>query len=147
MPDRVLEIPAVSWSVAHVLVVRALGIEDFIQYLFPSAWCTVSSCDRWPGDMHLFAKPLLPAPIWLLVCVTPWRGWCGLRASDEVLGPFIRGDVEVCLPEQLLRGGRRFLEYGLDESRVIGSPKEILNHRYLGDFGDAVPHGLKPFEV
>jgi hypothetical protein len=44
--------------------------------------------------VHLLAGPLLPAPIWLLVCVTLWRGWCRLRASDEILGPFIHGDVE-----------------------------------------------------
>ena len=35
----------------------------------------------------------------------------------------------------------------MDEGRVIGSPVEIFNHRCLGDFGDAVPHGMKPLEV
>jgi hypothetical protein len=94
--------------------------------------------------VHLLAGPLLLTSIWLLVRVTPWRG---LRVFDDVLGPFIRGDVEVCLLEQLFGGGWCFLEYASDESRVIGSPVEIFNHRCLGDFGDTVPHGLKPFEV
>jgi hypothetical protein len=34
----------------------------------------------------------------------------------------------------------------LDEGRVIGSPVEVFDHRHLGDFGDAVLHGLKPLE-
>jgi hypothetical protein len=97
--------------------------------------------------VHLLAGPLLPAPIQLLVPITLWRGWCRFHASYEVLGPFIRGDVEVCLLEQLFGGGWHFLEYGSDEGRVIGSPVEVFNHRCLGDFGDAVPHGLKPLEV
>jgi hypothetical protein len=133
--------------VAHVLVVRALGIEDFIECLYPTMECTAGSSDGWPGGVHLITGSFLPAPIWLLVRVTPWRGWCEFHASDEVLGPFIRGDVEVCLPEQLFGGGRRFLEYGSDEGRVIGSPVEVFNHRRLGDFGEAVLHGLKSLEV
>jgi hypothetical protein len=47
----------------------------------------------------------------------------------------------------LFRGGRRFLQYVSNEGRVIGSQVEIFNHRYLGDFGDAISHGLKPLEV
>jgi hypothetical protein len=70
-----------------------------------------------------------------------------LRTSDEVLGPLVSGDVVVCLLKQLFRGGWRFLQYGSDEGRVIGSPIEIFNHRYLGDFGDAISHGLKPLDV
>jgi hypothetical protein len=85
-----------------------------------------------------------PAPIWLLVRVTLWRGFC---ASDEVLGPLICGDVEVYLPEQLFGSGRCFLEYGSDEGQVIGSPVEVFNHYRLDDYGDSVPHGLKPLEV
>jgi hypothetical protein len=125
-------------------VVQALGIEDFIHCLYPSAGCAVGSSDGWPGGVHLLVGPLLPVPIRLLVRVTPWRGF---RASDEVLGSFIRGDVEVRLPEQLFGGGGCFLEYGSDEGRVIGSPVEVFDHCRLGDFGDAVPHGLKHLEV
>jgi hypothetical protein len=99
------------------------------------------------GALNLLTGPLLPAPVQLLVRVAQWHGWCGFRASDEVLGPFIRVDVEVCLPEQLFGGGRCFLEYGSDEGRVIGSPVEVFNHRCLSDFGDVVPHCLKSLEV
>jgi hypothetical protein len=38
-----------------------------------------------------------------------------LRSPDEVLSPFVGGDVEVRFPEQLLGGGRRLLQYGSDE--------------------------------
>jgi hypothetical protein len=131
----------------HVLVVRTLGIKDFIQCLYPSAGCAAGSSDGWTGGAHLLAGPLLPAPVRRLVRIAPWRGWCGFCASDEVLGTFIRGDVEVCLPEQLFGGGKRFLEYGSDKGRVVGFPVEVFNHCCLGDFGDAVPHGLKPLEV
>jgi hypothetical protein len=40
---------------------------------------------------------------------------------DEVLGPFIRGDVDVRFSEQLFGGGWHFLEYDSDEGRVVGS--------------------------
>jgi hypothetical protein len=69
-----------------------------------------------------------------------------ISCPDEVLGPFIRGDVDVCLPEQLFGGGWRFLEYGSDEGRVVGSPEEVFNYGRLNDFGDAIPHCLKSFE-
>jgi hypothetical protein len=97
--------------------------------------------------VHLLAGPLLPTPVRLLVRATLWHGWRGFRTSNEVLGLFIRGDVEVCLPEQLFGGNGCFLEYGSDGGRVIGSPIEVFNHHRLGDFGNAVPHGLKPLEV
>jgi hypothetical protein len=147
MPDRMLEVPAVPLGVAHVLVVRALGIEDFIQCPCPSVGCAAGSSDGWSGGVHLLVGPLLPAPVRLLVRVTPWRGWRGFRASDEVLGSFIRDDVEVHLPEQLFGGGGCFLEYGSDEGRVIGSPVEVFDHCRLDIFRDAVPHGLKPLKV
>jgi hypothetical protein len=44
------------------------------------------------------------------------------------MSPFVGGDVEIRLPEQLLGGGRRLLQYGSDEGRVIGSPVEVLDH-------------------
>jgi hypothetical protein len=133
--------------VAHVLVVRALGIEDVIQCPFASAGRTSSSSDGWSGRMYLLTRPLLLAPVRLLVCVVPWYRWCRFRTSDEVLGPLVSGEVEVYLSKQLFWVGRRFLQYGSDEGRIIGSPVEIFNHRCLGDFGDAVSHGLKPLEV
>ena len=107
--------------------------------------CTAGPSQGWPDSLYLLAGPLLPAAVRQLVRVALWCGWHGFRTFDEVLGPFIRGDVEVCLLEQLFEGDECFLEYGSDEGRVIGSPVEVFNHRR--DFGDAVPHGLKPLEV
>jgi hypothetical protein len=97
--------------------------------------------------MNLFTGPLLPTLVGLQVRVTPRCRWSRLRSSDEVLSPFVSGDVEVRFPEQLLGGGRRLLQYGSDEGQVIRSPVEVLNHRCLSDLGDAIPHGLKPLEV
>jgi hypothetical protein len=37
------------------------------------------------------------------------RGGAGFHTSDEVLGPLIYGDVEICLSKQLFGGGGRFL--------------------------------------
>jgi hypothetical protein len=70
--------------------------------------------------------------------------WSRLHSPDEVLSPFVGGDVEVRLPEQLLGGGRCLLQYGSDEDRVIGSLVEVLNHCCFSDLGDAISHGLKP---
>jgi hypothetical protein len=56
---------------------------------------TSGSSDGWSGGVHLLARPLLPAPVRLLVHVAPWRGWCRFSTSDEVLGLLIYGDVEV----------------------------------------------------
>jgi hypothetical protein len=46
MPDGVLEVPAIPQGVAHVLVVRTLGVEDFIQCSYPSSGCAAGSSDR-----------------------------------------------------------------------------------------------------
>jgi hypothetical protein len=97
--------------------------------------------------MYHLTRPLILAPVRLLVRVAPWCWWCRFCTSDEVLGPLVSGDVEVCLSKQLFEGGRRFLQYGSDEGRVIGSLVEIFDYRCLGDFGDAISHGLKPLEV
>jgi hypothetical protein len=97
--------------------------------------------------VDFFTRPLLPALVGLLVHVTPWCRWSRLHSPNEVLSPFVGGDVEVCLPEQLLGGGQRLLQYGSDEGRVIGYPVEVLNHCCLSDLGDAISHGLEPLEV
>jgi hypothetical protein len=109
IPNGVLEISAVSKSMMHIVVVRALGVEDVIQCSFASMGRSPGTRDGWSSGMDFFARPLLPALVGLLVRVAPWCGRSGLRSSDEVLGMFIGGDVEVCLPEQLFRSGRRFL--------------------------------------
>jgi hypothetical protein len=146
MPNGVFEVSAVPQVVAQVLAIRTLGVEDFIQCLYSSTGCTTGSSGRWPGGVHLLVGPLFPAFIWLLVHVSPWRRRCRFCASDEVLGPLIRGDVDVRLPEQLFGGGRCLLKYGPDEGRVVGSPIEVFNHSCFSDLRNTVPHLLKSFE-
>jgi hypothetical protein len=145
--DGVLEVSAVPQGVAHVLVVRALGIEDVVQRAFASARSSPGTRGRWSGSVHLFARSFLPVLVGLLVRVASWRYRCGLCSPDEVLGSLVGGDVEVGFPEQLLGGSRRFLQYGSDEGRVIGSSVEILDQGRLRDLGDTISHGLEPFEV
>jgi hypothetical protein len=145
--DEVLEVPAVPKGVAHVLVVRALGVEDVVQRAFAFARSSPGARGRWSGGMHFFARPLLPAFVGLLVRVASWCCRCGLRSPDEVLSSLVGGDVEVSFPEQLLGGSRRLLQYGSDEGRVIGSSVEVLDHGCLRDLGDTISHGLEPFEV
>jgi hypothetical protein len=147
VPDGVLEVPTITKSVAHVFVVRALGVEDVVQRAFASARSSSGARGRRSGGVYFFARPLLPSFVGLLVRVASWCCQCGLRSSDEVLGPLVGGDVEVGFPEQLLGGSRRLLQYGSDENRVIGSSVEVLDHGRLRDLGDTISHGLKPFEV
>jgi hypothetical protein len=133
--------------VAHVLVVRALGIEDVIQRPLASAGRPLDTSDGGSGGVYLLTWPFLPVPIGLLVRVAPWCRRCRFRSYDEILGLLVSNDVEVRLSKLLFGGGRRFLQYGSDEGRVIGSPVEIFNHRCLGDFGDTISHGLKSLKV
>jgi hypothetical protein len=143
VPDGVLEVSAVPKGVAHVLVVRALGVKDVVQRAFASTRSSSGTRGRWSGGVNFFARPLLPAFVGLLVRIASWCCWCRLRSSDEVLGSLVGGDVEVGFPEQLLGGSRRLLQYGSDEGRVIGSPVEVLDHCCLCDLGDTIPHGLE----
>jgi hypothetical protein len=143
----VLEVLAVPQGVAHVLMVRALGVEDVVQCLLASTGCPSSTSDGWSGGVDLLTRPLLPMYVGLLVRVVPWCRWCRFYSSDEVLGPLVSGDVEVRLSKQLFGGGRCFLQYGSDEGRVIRSPVEVLNHCFLSDLGDTISHGMKPLEV
>jgi hypothetical protein len=109
VPNGMLEVPAVPKSVAHVLVVRALGVEDVVQRAFAFARSSPGARGRWSGGVHLFARSLLPAFVRLLVRVASWRCRCGLRSSNEVLGSLVGGDVEVGFPEQLFGGSWRLL--------------------------------------
>ena len=104
MPDGVLEIPAVAESVAHILVVWALGVEDVVQRALASARSSSGARGRRSGGVYFFARPLLPALVGRLVRVASWCCRCGLCSSDEVLGSLVGGDVEVGFPEQLLGG-------------------------------------------
>jgi hypothetical protein len=82
----------------HILVVRALGVKDVVQYSFASAGCPSGTRDGWSSGMDFFTRPLLPALVSLLVLVVSWCRWSGLRSPDEVMGTFISDDVEVLLP-------------------------------------------------
>jgi hypothetical protein len=77
--------------------------------MFVLVGCPSGTRDGWSGGMDFFARPLLPAFVGLLFRVAPWCGWSEFHSSDEVLGSFIGGDVEVLLPEQLFGSGRCFL--------------------------------------
>jgi hypothetical protein len=147
VPHGMLEVSAVPKGVAHVLVVRALGVEDVVQRAFASARSSSGARGGWSGGVDFFTRPLLLAFVGLLVRVTSWCRRCRLCSSDEVLSSFVGGDVEVSFPEQLLGGSRCFLEYGADDGRVIRSTVEVLDHCCLCDLGDTISHGLKPFEV
>jgi hypothetical protein len=107
--DRVLEVSAIPKGVAHVLVVRALGIEDVVQCAFTPTRSSPSARGGWSGGVNFFARPLLPAFVGLLVCIASWCCRRRLRSSDEVLSSLVGGDVEVGFPEQLLGGSRRLL--------------------------------------
>jgi hypothetical protein len=74
MLDGMFEVSAVPQCVAHVLVVRTLGVKDFIQNPYPSSGCAVGPSGRRPDCVHLLARPFLPALVWLLVHVPPWCG-------------------------------------------------------------------------
>jgi hypothetical protein len=147
VPDGVLEVPAVPKSVAHVLVVRALGVEDVVQRALASTRSSSGAGSRWSDGVYFFARSLLPAFVRLLVRVASWCCLCGLCSPDEVQGSLVCGDVEVGFPEQLLGGSWRLLQYGSDEGRVVGSSVEVLDHGRLRDLGDMISHGLEPFEV
>jgi hypothetical protein len=99
VPDGMLEVPAVPKSVAHVLVVRALGVEDVVQRALASARSSPGARGWWFGGVYLFARSLLPAFVGLLVRVASWCCLCGLHSSDQVLGTLVGGDVEVGFPE------------------------------------------------
>jgi hypothetical protein len=109
IPDGVLEISTVSEGVTHIFVVWALGVEDIVQCSFASAGCPSGMRDGWSSGMDFFMRSLLPVLVGLLVRVMPWCRWSRLRSSDEVLGPFVGGDVEVRLPKQLFESGRHLL--------------------------------------
>jgi hypothetical protein len=147
VPDEVLEVFAVPKGVAHVFVVQALGVEDVVQRAFASSRSSSGARGGRSGGMDLFARPLLPTLVGLLVCVASWRCRCWLRSSDEVPSSLVGGDIEVGFPEQLFGGSRRLLQYGSDEGRVIGSPVEVFDHRRFRDLGDTISHGLESFEV
>jgi uncharacterized membrane protein YecN with MAPEG domain len=99
VPHGVLEVSAVPEGVAHVLMVWVLGVEDVIQRMFASARSSSGTRGRRSGSVDLFARPLLPALVGLLVRVTSRCCRCGLYSSNEVQSSLIGGDVEVGFPK------------------------------------------------
>jgi hypothetical protein len=99
VPNGVLEVSAVLEAVAHVLVIRALGLKDVVQCTFASARSSSGARGGWSGGVDFFARPLLPTLVGLLVRVASWCQRCRFRSSDEVLSSFVGGDVEVRFPE------------------------------------------------
>jgi hypothetical protein len=69
VPHRVLEVSAVPEGVAHVLVVRALGVEDVVQRAFASARSSSGARGGRSGGVDLFTRPLLLAFVGLQVHV------------------------------------------------------------------------------
>jgi hypothetical protein len=109
VPDGVLEVSTVPKGVAHVLVVRALGVEDVVQHVFASTRSSPGARSRWSGGVDFFARSLLPTLVGLLIRVASRCRWCWPHSSDEVLSSLVGGDVEVGFLEQLLGGSRRLL--------------------------------------
>jgi hypothetical protein len=99
VPHGMLEVSAVLEGVAHVLVVRALGVEDVIQRAFASARSSSGARGGRSGGVDFFTRPLLPTFVRLLVRVASRCHRCRLCSSDEVLSSFIGGDVEVGFSE------------------------------------------------
>jgi hypothetical protein len=99
VPHGMLEVSPVPEGVAHVFVVRALGVEDVVQRAFASARSSSGARGGRSSGVDFFTRPLLPAFVGLLVHVTSWCCRCGLCSSDEVLSSFVGGDVEFGLPE------------------------------------------------
>ena len=81
----------------HLLMVQALGIEDLVQRSYIASWHVVGLSHNGPNSMHFVSQPLVPVLVRLLVSLLLWRLGCRLRVADEVLGPFIGGDVDVRL--------------------------------------------------
>jgi hypothetical protein len=96
IPHGVLEVSAVPEGVAHVFVVRALGVEDAVQCTFASVRSSLGTRGGWSDGVDFFTRPLLQTSVGLLVRVV---SWCRLCSSDEVLSSFVGGDVEVAFLE------------------------------------------------
>jgi hypothetical protein len=80
VPDGMLQIPVVPEGVAHVLVVRTLGIEDVVQRAFASSRSSSGARGGRSSGVDLFTRPLLPALVGLLVRVASQCRWCRLRS-------------------------------------------------------------------
>jgi hypothetical protein len=95
--DGILEVPVVLLGVAHLLMVRTLGVEDLIHCSFIATRRAVG-LSRWRSSgVHFFTGPFVPTLVLLLVHILLWCRGCGLCVADEVLGSFVDSDVDVRL--------------------------------------------------
>jgi hypothetical protein len=85
--------------VAHLLVVWALGVKDLIQCSYNATRGAAGPSRWWPGGVHFFPGPFVPALVLLLVHVLLWCWGYRLHVADEVLVSFVGDDVHVRLPE------------------------------------------------
>jgi hypothetical protein len=69
VPHGMLEVSTVLEGVAHVFVVRALGVEDVVQCTFASMRSSSGARGGWSGGVDLFTRPVLPTFVGLLVSV------------------------------------------------------------------------------
>ena len=61
VPNGMLEIPAIPKSVAHVLVVWALGVEDDVQRALASAGSSSGARGRWSARRVLLREASSPS--------------------------------------------------------------------------------------
>jgi hypothetical protein len=99
IPHGMLEVSAVPEGVVHVLVIRALGVEDVVQRAFASVRSSSGVRGGWSGGVDFFTRPLFPTFVGLLVRVASRCRRRRLCSFDEVLSSFVGGDVEVGFPE------------------------------------------------
>jgi hypothetical protein len=78
--DGVLEVPAVLKGVAHVLVVRALGVEDVVQRAFVSAE-VLPGCERWVVRRHALLREASSPNV------------CRVAGSRRVVAPSVRASL------------------------------------------------------
>jgi hypothetical protein len=65
--DCVLEVPTITQGVAHLLVVRALGVEDLVQCLYSTSWHVAGLSCRGPSDLHFVSRSPVRAHVRLLI--------------------------------------------------------------------------------
>jgi hypothetical protein len=65
--NGVLKFLIVSRGVAHLLVVRTLGVEDLVQRPYTTSWRTTGPVNRRPDGVHFLPRPLVPTLVLLLV--------------------------------------------------------------------------------
>jgi hypothetical protein len=81
VPHGMLEVSVVPEGVAHVLVVRALGVKDVIQRAFASTRSSSGARGGRSGGVDLFTRPLLPTFVGGRRWLAPSVVWLGRKPS------------------------------------------------------------------